>query len=134
MKGTIIGVYARSVEQEMSVGDGPCQGKQAPILSSNLQGGKSRYLLCDRVIQLKEPTLVEHHHGQRGDGLGHRPDGEEGPPMHRSIMFQVALHGGLVDHLPPSTEPEEMRRCSLLLHPLLLLTSDCFLKRDPGML
>lgn len=58
------------------------------------EGGK---VFGDGVVEAEFPFLVEHHHGDGGDGLGHRCDAEDGVGAHGLVVFDVLKAVGFED-------------------------------------
>ena len=43
-----------------------------------------------RVVQQKFALLIQLHHGDGGDGLGHGVDAEHGIPFHGQVAFDIS--------------------------------------------
>ncbi len=65
------------------------------VANHHLQIGKFRNMLADRVVEVPQTLLVQHHQGDAGDWLGHGVDAEEGVALHGALIFQGGIATGL---------------------------------------
>ncbi len=75
-------------------GDGPL-GVYRLAIAEDFDFGEFRQVAVHRIVQVERPLFVQHHRGDRGHGLGHGVDPEQGVDGHgsRVVHAQRALGG-----------------------------------------
>ena len=105
----------RGVQQQVLDGDGARRPRAAwpPGASTTFTSPNSGRYFDTGIVEPELALLVQHHHRDGGDRLGHRVDAEERPRRHRRAGLQV-LHADGFEVRRPSrcARPRRRRRQS----------------------
>ena len=81
--------------QQVADGHGPrrghCDKLRMGAADKHPQVGPGRDKFVYRVVELKQPLLIQHHERHAGDGLAHRIDAKDAVVLHGSCAFEFQI-------------------------------------------